>query len=231
MQRTPRLRLGHRLAAATVIGLFAASALGAPVSVDLASGDFHVNAALAGHKDKHKGKPPGQAAKSYFKVTGNGPPPWAPAYGYRRKHGSGGYELPFDIDLGRCNRQLLGSLLGGATGALAGSHIGQGSGQDAAIVGGTIIGVLVGGSIGRSMDQLDQSCIGQILEHGPSDKTVQWQNPDTGAAYEVTPAGTYQEPQGRYCREYQTTATVGGKTERMYGTACRQADGSWQLVS
>ena len=36
---------------------------------------------------------------------------------------------------------------------------------------------------------------------------------------------------GRYCREYTATAVVGGKTQNTYGTACRQPDGAWQLVS
>ncbi|MEE8203551.1 MAG: hypothetical protein V3R74_07315, partial [Alphaproteobacteria bacterium] len=32
------------------------------------------------------------------------------------------------------------------------------------------------------------------------------------------------------CREYQTTVNVGGQVEQAYGTACRQPDGSWQIV-
>jgi surface antigen len=36
---------------------------------------------------------------------------------------------------------------------------------------------------------------------------------------------------GKYCREFQQTVTIGGKTEQAYGTACRQPDGSWQIVS
>jgi surface antigen len=36
---------------------------------------------------------------------------------------------------------------------------------------------------------------------------------------------------GAYCREYQTTVTVGGKSEQAYGTSCRQPDGSWQIVN
>ena len=31
-------------------------------------------------------------------------------------------------------------------------------------------------------------------------------------------------------REYRTTADIGGKQEQMYGTACRQPDGSWKAV-
>ena len=35
----------------------------------------------------------------------------------------------------------------------------------------------------------------------------------------------------RYCREFQQAVTIGGKTEQAFGTACRQPDGVWELVS
>ena len=46
-----------------------------------------------------------------------------------------------------------------------------------------------------------------------------------------TPVKTYQTDNGQYCREFQQTITVGGQTESAYGTACRQPDGSWQIVN
>ena len=52
-------------------------------------------------KQKHRGK--------YLRFSG-GPPPWAPAHGYRRKRGGGyysgraAYAVPFGIDRGTCNR-------------------------------------------------------------------------------------------------------------------------------
>ena len=46
-----------------------------------------------------------------------------------------------------------------------------------------------------------------------------------------TPTNTYQTTTGQYCREFQQTITVGGQTEDAYGTACRQEDGTWQIVS
>ncbi len=168
------------------------------------------------------------------------PPPWAPAWGYRAKNKGKKhkkkyqnapvvYEVPYGIDSGRCNRQLIGGLIGGATGGLLGSQIGKGDGNIAAIVGGAILGLIVGGSIGRSMDRIDQNCVGQTLEHAEDGRAVAWQNPDTGVRYQVTPEQTYRDNSGRYCREYTTTSVVGGKSQQVYGTACRQPDGSWQL--
>lgn len=41
----------------------------------------------------------------------------------------------------------------------------------------------------------------------------------------------YTDGYGRYCREYQSTMTVGGSSQRGYGTACLQPDGSWRIVN
>ncbi|MGH6949157.1 MAG: RT0821/Lpp0805 family surface protein [Kiloniellales bacterium] len=170
-----------------------------------------------------------QGGKGHHGHAG-GPPPWAPAHGYRAKQGAtSAYVPPFDLDLGRCNRELLGSLLGAAAGGLAGSQVGSGKGQLAAVAGGTLLGFLVGGSIGRSMDEVDQNCIGQALEHTPDGQQVRWNNAGTGAQYQVVPTQTVQQSDGRYCREYRTTAVIDGKTQNAYGTACREPDGSWKL--
>ena len=32
------------------------------------------------------------------------------------------------------------------------------------------------------------------------------------------------------CREYQGSVTINGRQEPVYGTACRQSDGSWRIV-
>ncbi|MDX1423908.1 MAG: RT0821/Lpp0805 family surface protein [Kiloniellales bacterium] len=141
-----------------------------------------------------------------------------------------GYQVPYGLDLGRCNRTVLGGVLGGAAGAALGSTVDKHDGRTAAIVGGTIIGVLVGGAIGQYMDSIDQNCIGQTLEHVPDGETIVWRNPNVGGSYQVTPAETYQRSDGRYCREYITEVIIGGRREQAYGTACRQPDGSWKVV-
>ncbi|MGF1611509.1 MAG: hypothetical protein ACFCUQ_19055 [Kiloniellales bacterium] len=57
-----------------------------------------------------------------------------------------------------------------------------------------------------------------------------WQDPAYGDRFEVVPTRDYRTAQGRYCREYQATATVGGRPQQTYGTACLQPDGDWQIV-
>ena len=170
------------------------------------------------------------------------PPPWAPAHGYRMKNkakGGGKHRrtqvqveqiaIPIDLTLSACNRQDIGALLGGAIGGVLGSQVGGGSGQTAATIGGTIIGVIVGGSIGRTMDDIDQNWVGQAIEQASDGQTIRWNGTDQ-QSYAVTPTATYQDTSGRFCREYQTTVTIGGKAQAAYGRACRQPDGSWQVV-
>ncbi len=170
------------------------------------------------------------------------PPPWAPAWGYRAKHKGKSkgknkhnvqqaYVPPYDIGLGRCNRDLIGGLLGAAAGGLIGSQIGSGKGQLAAVAAGTLFGFLVGNNVGRSMDAADQTCLTQSLEHAEDGQEIAWDNPDNGARYQVTPTRTVQTAKNRYCREYTSTATIGGKTETTYGQACRQPDGAWEFKS
>jgi surface antigen len=166
------------------------------------------------------------------------PPPWAPAHGYRNQHKDHhdyppilpwhgrGYKNDYVLG-GRCDRAGLGAVLGGMVGGIAGSQIGKGSGQTAATIAGTVIGILVGRSIGRHMDANDQQCTGQTLEHAPDRATVRWHDPDSGTSYGVTPLKTWRHQDGRYCREYTTHATVGGRSQQLYGQACRQPDGSW----
>jgi surface antigen len=167
-----------------------------------------------------------------------GPPPWAPAHGYRRKF-KRRYEVkreetyapPYGIGLGRCNRGEINSVLGGVAGGIIGSQIGKGDGKTVATIGGAIIGYLVGSAVGQDLDRLDHACVGQALEHGRTDKIVAWRNPDSGRSYEVTPTKIYKSDGGEYCREYTSVSTMGGRTQKVYGRACRRADGTWKLVN
>lgn len=120
-----------------------------------------------------------------------------------------------------------GMVIGGLLGGVVGSQFGQGSGRTAAIILGTLTGVAVGGAVGRSMAERDRQMTAQTLETVRTGVASQWVNPDTGYRYTVVPTRTYGSEDGP-CREYQVNALIGGRTEQMVGTACRQADGSWR---
>ncbi len=171
------------------------------------------------------------------------PPGWAPAHGYRNKKDKKhkykrGYgesaEVTMDaqtyIENGTCNREAVGNVIGGIVGGVAGSQIGGGDGKKLATAAGALIGWIVGGNIGKFMDDADHYCTGQALSHSPDGRPVEWSNPDEDATYKVTPTRT-MESDTSYCREYTTEATIGGNTQKTYGMACRQEDGSWKVKS
>jgi len=123
-----------------------------------------------------------------------------------------------------------GIVIGGALGGALGSQIGGGNGQTVATVIGTIFGATVGGAVGRSMDDTDRLKVAHTLESVRTGVPSHWTNPDTGNQYTVVPTRTY-DTAGTPCREYTVDGHVGGKKEKIYGTACRQSDGSWRTVS
>jgi surface antigen len=133
------------------------------------------------------------------------------------------------------DKQTIGTLLGAAGGAVAGAQIGSGRGQLAAVAVGTLLGALAGSEIGKSLDRADKLAMERstqtALETGRSGEEVIWRNPDSGHSGTVTPQPAYKTSDNTYCREYQQTVTIGGKTEEAYGTACRQPDGSWKIVN
>lgn len=69
------------------------------------------------------------------------------------------------------------------------------------------------------------------LEFNPTRQASEWVNPDTGRSGAVIPVRTFENAQGQPCREFITAIVIGGREEQGYGTACRQPDGSWQIVA
>ena len=126
---------------------------------------------------------------------------------------------------------------GTALGALAGGALAYGLGQDSHnkelwTVLGIGLGAMVGSNIGQQLDERDRMLMGQTFNHtmekAPINATGQWQNPDTGHGGSVTPTRTFETESGP-CREFTQTVSIGGQMEQAYGTACRQADGSWKI--
>ncbi len=126
----------------------------------------------------------------------------------------------------------IGAALGAAGGGLLGAAAGGGA---TGIAAGVLLGGLLGGATGSMLDSQDKRTAAattqQALENKPSGTTTAWNNPDSGNSGTVTPVRTYQSASGQYCREFEQTVTIGGKPQKSYGTACRQPDGSWQIVS
>jgi surface antigen len=123
-----------------------------------------------------------------------------------------------------------GTVIGGVVGGAIGSQFGRGDGRIAATIIGALVGASIGGNIGRTMDDNDRMRIAQALETQPLNAPTRWVNPDNRNVYTVVPIRTYNNASGP-CREYTMDAVIGGRAERVVGTACRQADGSWRNVN
>jgi surface antigen len=132
------------------------------------------------------------------------------------------------------NKTTGGGLLGAIGGGVAGSQFGKGTGQLAATAAGTLLGALVGAEVGSSLDKADQQYAHRAqaqAQTAPIGQTIAWSNPDSGHSGTVTPVREgHVTSTGEYCREYQQSVQVGGQTQKAYGTACRQPDGSWRVV-
>lgn len=145
--------------------------------------------------------------------------------------------LSFALVLGACTTQQgnrnVGGALGGIAGGVLGAQFGEGSGKTAATIGGALLGMWVGQSLSDNLTSSDRAYYGQATQQAqqaPIGQTVYWNNPETGNEGTITPMRDGRTAGGAYCREFQQTIMVDGRTERAYGTACRQPDGTWQIV-
>jgi len=134
---------------------------------------------------------------------------------------------------GRGTKQTIGGLSGAALGGLLGAQFGSGTGQLATTAAGVLIGALVGSDIGRTMDDVDRLKADQAVNRSHTatlGETIAWNNPQSGNSGTITPVRDGTSTSGRYCREFQQTVVIGGKTEQGYGIACREPDGAWRLL-
>ena len=134
--------------------------------------------------------------------------------------------------------ETTGTLVGGAAGAVIGNQFGKGGGKTAATAIGAILGATAGREIGTSLDETSRRRAGEAihraLETADVGAGITWDNPaNAGAPANGSTVITRQgaDQQGRTCREFQQTVTIGGKKVQSYGTACRDDNGDWKVVS
>ena len=135
---------------------------------------------------------------------------------------------------GTYNKATTGTALGAITGgALAYGLGGDSSKKELWTVLGIGLGAMVGNNIGAQLDERDRLLMGQTfqntMETAPTNHVGGWNNPDSGNSGTVVPTQTTMSANNQPCREFTTTVMVGGEAQQGYGTACRQADGSWKI--
>ncbi len=132
------------------------------------------------------------------------------------------------------NKEKVGVVSGALIGGILGSKVGGGSGQLWATGAGALLGAFAGSEIGKSLDRADRAALGQAntrAQSAPIGETVSWDNPDSGNYGSVTPTREGESSYGRYCREYEQVIYVGGQQETAVGQACKNDDGTWEIVS
>ncbi|MGB5708681.1 MAG: RT0821/Lpp0805 family surface protein [Arenicellales bacterium] len=134
------------------------------------------------------------------------------------------------------SKQQTGAGVGAVLGAALGYGLGQGHrNKDLAIALGALFGAVAGDYVGAQMDERDRLMAAQNLQYSleltPDGTTSAWQNPNTGHSGHSYPTRTMITDDGTPCREFTSNIMVGGEQHRAYGTACRQADGSWKIVN
>lgn len=130
-------------------------------------------------------------------------------------------------------KETVGTVGGAVAGGLIGSQIGGGSGKLVATGVGTLLGAFVGSQVGSSLDKADSEYAAGAARRAyaaPVGERIAWNNPQSGNSGVITTTREGYSNAGTYCREYQQTVAVGGKTEMAYGTACKQPDGTWKII-
>ena len=130
-------------------------------------------------------------------------------------------------------REETGNLLG----AVVGGSLAYGLGKDSSnkeiwVAAGLIGGALAGGHYAKLTDKgqkMHSHAVHTNLETAQDNSTTSWNNPNNNEHGSVTVRNT-NVSNGTPCREFTQTIFVGGKAVEGYGTACRQADGSWKIM-
>lgn len=132
---------------------------------------------------------------------------------------------------GSLNKEDIGTTAGAIGGGIIGYQFGGGAGRALATVGGVLLGGFLGNSVGRSLDDADRAAYDNAsqyaLERG---QRRSWKNPHTGHRGTITPKRRYKAANGRYCREYTQAIYIDGRKHSGHGTACREEDGTWQII-
>ena len=124
-------------------------------------------------------------------------------------------------------RSQSGAAIGGAVGAIAGQAIGHNT--ECTLIGAGV-GTMLGYLIGNEMDKYDRQQLDHMYERGVSNQTSSWVNPDTGYQYAVTPHPAYQQSgSNRWCRKAEIDSWIDGRKETVLTTACRNANGQWEI--
>lgn len=92
----------------------------------------------------------------------------------------------------------------------------------------TAITLAIIDSLNEQQQREHEQSLHEALQ-APVGETIRWKDADASGSVTVIREGTSSE--GRYCREYSQAVKIGGESQQAYGTACRNPDGSWEIIN
>jgi surface antigen len=134
------------------------------------------------------------------------------------------------ISISGCNmtRQDWGVLGGAVAGGLL-SPVIFGNSAWYTVVGGATLGAWAGSYFGRKLDNKDYARVGYTLNKAPDRQPYEFMRmSDQSSSLVVTPFTTYKQNQ-KTCRDFEVQLKENGSVSYEKGSACKQADGKWQI--
>ncbi len=132
--------------------------------------------------------------------------------------------------LSGCNmsKQDIGIATGAAVGAIAAPLI-FGNSAWYTIAGGAAAGGFIGNYVGKNMSTQSKQKVAYTLDKAPDKQPYQFMStPQNAPDLTVTPLRSYKIS-NQQCRDFELVTQEGAKTVYDKGSACKQADGSWQV--
>ena len=129
------------------------------------------------------------------------------------------------------NQRAVGAVGGALVGAFVGyTMFGAGGGQAVMALLGGVGGYYAIDEIIKRDKKKMQKAAYESLNGGTQGRTVYWENQDTGSAGSFTILRSYQARDGRPCRDFSARAMGDRQTTDRRRTACRRANGDWELI-
>ncbi len=99
----------------------------------------------------------------------------------------------------------------------------------------TVLGGVVGGVTSEWLgdDDMQKNAEAGLdaLDNKAEGGQTEWRNPASGNRGTTTIDESYVTAEGVPCKRFTQTITADGKTHSTAGTACRQGDGTWEIVA
>lgn len=131
-------------------------------------------------------------------------------------------------------RETAATVIGAIAGGVIGAQFGHSGGRVVGALVGALFGGILGNAVGKNMDDGDLREANRAFataSRAPVGQTIYWSNSRTGNwGYYRPIRDGHRRFDGLYCREFVTNATINGRTERIYGTACRHPNGTWEAL-